>query len=74
MFDFQSRSSRDTRAEDEIYAKAGRRMLDGGISWGNHWQLEFQKSLDRHSAAMERLAAAIEKQTAAPKAGHGEGV
>lgn len=69
MFDYQnSRTSRDDR-DDAIYAKAGRRMLDGGISWGNHWQLEFQKSLDRHSAAMERLAAAIEKQTAAPKAG-----
>lgn len=71
MFDYQnSRSSRDTR-EDEIYAKAGRRILDGGINWGNHWQLEFQKSLDRHSAAMERLAAALEKHTTADLAKDG---
>jgi hypothetical protein len=55
-----------TRREDpdEIYAKAGRRILDVGGWFGNYWQLEFQKSLDRHSAAMERLAAAIEKQSA----------
>jgi hypothetical protein len=60
----QGRTRQDER-EDEIYAKAGRRMLDdGGSGWGNYWQLEFQKSIDRHSAAMERLAEAIEKQTA----------
>ena len=57
----ESRSPRD-RADDEIYAKAGRRMLEGGSGFGNYWQLEFQKSLDRHSAAMERLAAALERQ------------
>ena len=47
---------------DEIYARAGRRMLDGGSNFGDFWAREFQKSLDRHSAAMERLAAALEKQ------------
>lgn len=65
MFDYQM-SRRDER-DDEIYAKAGRRILDGGMSWGNFWQLEFQKSIDRHSAAMERLAIAIEKQTVEAK-------
>ena len=55
----QGRTRQDER-DDEIYAKAGRRMLDGGSGWWNHWQLEFQKSIDRHSAAMERLAAALE--------------
>lgn len=55
-----SRTRQDDR-EDEIYARAGRRMIDGGNGWGNYWQLDFQKALDRHSAAMERLAAALEK-------------
>lgn len=55
-------STRPVETEDEIYAKAGRRMLESGAGWGNYFQLEFQKSIDRHSAAMERLAAAIEAQ------------
>jgi hypothetical protein len=59
-----SRYTKQDELDDKIYAKAGRRMLDVGSGWGNHWQLEFQKSLDRHSAAMERLAAAIEKSIA----------
>lgn len=46
---------------DTIYAKAGRRMLDGSASFGSLHALEFKKSLDRHSAAMERLAAVLEK-------------
>ena len=54
--------SRREELDDEIYAKAGRRMLDGNAGWGNYFQLEFQKSIDRHSAAMERLAAALEGQ------------
>lgn len=63
---FYAGSSRDEQA-DEIYAKAGRRMLDGSGGFGNYWQLEFQKSLDRHSAAMERLAAAFEKNQPKPR-------
>lgn len=51
-------------SEDEIYAKAGRRMLENSNSFGGYFQLEFQKSIDRHSAAMERLAEAMEKQAA----------
>lgn len=50
---------RELRPE-EIYEKAGRRMLSGDHGWG-FFQLDFQRSLDRHSAAMERMAAAIEK-------------
>jgi hypothetical protein len=53
-----------TERENEIYAKAGRRMLDdGGSIFGNLWERDFKKSLDRHTAAMERLAAALEKQS-----------
>ena len=62
----QMTAGRDPKV-DEIYARAGRKLLDGcGSGFGNLWQFEFQKSLDRHSAAMERLAAAIEKQNLRP--------
>lgn len=50
------------QTEDEIYAKVGRQMVSGGHFpiLPPRWIDDFKASIDRHTEAMNRLAAALE--------------